>query len=64
MIDYSRRHLFEEAEAKELGFRLEDLLAKESVMEQVRLQGVNLEPGQVVVRVMAWVMVWVVELVT
>ena len=33
-------------------------------MEQVSLQGVNLEPGQVMVWVMALVMVLVVELVT
>lgn len=51
-------------EAEELAFRLEDLPAKEPVMEQARLQGVNLELAQVVVWVMAWVMVWVVELVT
>lgn len=51
-------------EAEELAFRLEDLPAKEPVVEQVSLQGVILEPGQVVVWVMAWVMVWAVELVT
>ena len=53
MIDYSWRYLLEEAGAEELGFWPEDLLAKEPVMEQVSLQGVNLEPEQVMVLVMA-----------